>query len=43
VNVTRDAEEGRCLSCHTPEHSDRFVYTGYRAMMMVPGHGLPSP
>jgi 2',3'-cyclic-nucleotide 2'-phosphodiesterase (5'-nucleotidase family) len=43
VNVTRDAEEGRCLGCHTPEHSDRFVYTGYRAMMMVPGHGLPSP
>jgi hypothetical protein len=43
VNVARDTEEGRCLGCHTPEHSDRFVYAGYRAMMMVPGHGLPSP
>jgi hypothetical protein len=42
VNVTRDTEEGRCLGCHTPEHSDRFVYTGYRAMMIVPGHGLPA-
>ena len=42
-NVHREVEEGTCLGCHTPEHSDRFVYTGYRAMMMVPGHGLPSP
>ncbi|MBN8615507.1 MAG: hypothetical protein J0L92_33235 [Deltaproteobacteria bacterium] len=42
VNVHREVNEGTCLGCHTPEHSDRFVYVGYRAMMMVPGHGLPS-
>ncbi len=42
VNVHREVDEGTCLGCHTPEHSDRFVFVGYRAMMMVPGHGLPS-
>ncbi|MBX7192809.1 MAG: hypothetical protein K1X94_12160 [Sandaracinaceae bacterium] len=43
VNVHRDAEEGICLGCHTPEHSDRFDYASYRARMVVPGHGLPAP
>lgn len=42
-NVRRDAPEGTCLGCHTPEHSDRFVYAAYRAMMIAPGHGLPAP
>lgn len=41
VNVRRGTNEGTCLGCHTPEHSDRFDYTAYRAMMMVPGHGRP--
>jgi len=43
VNVRRGTNEGTCLGCHTPEHSDRFDYTAYRAMMIAPGHGLPAP
>jgi hypothetical protein len=41
-NVTRDSAEAVCKQCHNPEHSDRFVYDAYRAMLIVPGHGLPA-
>lgn len=41
VNVHRDAPEEICARCHTPEHSDRFLYPAYRAINIVPGHGLP--
>jgi hypothetical protein len=41
VAIRRDAPEEVCQRCHTPEHSDRFTYEGYRRMMMAPGHGLP--
>jgi 2',3'-cyclic-nucleotide 2'-phosphodiesterase (5'-nucleotidase family) len=40
--IARDAPENVCASCHTREHSDHFVYSSYRAMQIVPGHGLPS-
>lgn len=39
VNVHRDVTEETCLHCHTPEHSDRFVYDVYRRMMITPEHG----
>lgn len=41
-HIARDMHEDTCLRCHTPEHSDRFVYDAYRRMMIAPGHGLPS-
>jgi hypothetical protein len=41
-SIARDMHEDTCLRCHTPEHSDRFVYDAYRRMMIAPGHGLPS-
>lgn len=40
--VARDMGEDTCLRCHTPEHSDRFVFDAYRRMMIAPGHGQPS-
>ncbi len=39
--VARDVPESVCAGCHTPEHSDHFVYTAYKATLIVPGHGLP--
>lgn len=36
-----DAPETICLQCHTQEHSDRFNYSTYRAMLIAPGHGQP--
>jgi hypothetical protein len=42
VNVRRSTEEGTCLGCHTPEHSDTFDYATYRQRLIVPGHGLPA-
>lgn len=41
-NVVLDAPEAVCKQCHNPEHSDRFVYDKYRAMLLVPGHGQPA-
>ncbi|MFO0681759.1 MAG: multiheme c-type cytochrome [Sandaracinus sp.] len=41
-HIARDMAEDTCLRCHTPEHSDRFVYDVYRRMMIAPGHGQPS-
>ncbi|GAB4213074.1 MAG: hypothetical protein OHK0013_36570 [Sandaracinaceae bacterium] len=43
VNVRRGTNEGTCLGCHTPEHSDTFDYETYRRTLIVPGHGLPAP
>ncbi len=42
VNVVRTVPESTCLECHVPEHSDRFEYNAYKAMLMAPGHGLPA-
>lgn len=39
--ITRAVPESVCGSCHTPEHSDRFVYDAFRQMLIVPGHGKP--
>ncbi|MEY4513925.1 MAG: hypothetical protein RLZZ450_6047, partial [Pseudomonadota bacterium] len=33
--------ESVCGGCHTPEHSDRFVYEAFRQMLIAPGHGRP--
>ncbi len=41
-NVVLDAPESVCKQCHNPEHSDRFVYDAYRALLIVPGHGQPA-
>jgi hypothetical protein len=41
-NVTRTVAEAVCKHCHNPEHSDRFTYDAYRAMLIAPGHGLPA-
>ncbi len=41
-HIAADMGEDTCLRCHTPEHSDRFVYDAYRRMMIAPGHGMPS-
>ena len=30
-----------CVTCHNPEHSDRFVYDAFINMTLVPGHGQP--
>ena len=40
--VALEAPESLCVTCHNPEHSDRFIYQGYMAAIVVPGHGLPS-
>jgi len=40
--VTRTVEESTCSGCHTHEHSDRFVYDSFKAMLIAPGHGLPA-
>ena len=42
VNVRREAPESLCVRCHNEEHSDQFVYEGYRRSLLVPGHGLPA-
>ncbi len=39
--VARAVPERVCAGCHTPEHSDHFVYASYKATLIVPGHGLP--
>jgi hypothetical protein len=41
--VKRDTPEAVCKSCHNAEHSARFVYDGFRSLLIVPGHGLPLP
>jgi hypothetical protein len=41
-NVSLTVAEAVCKQCHNPEHSDRFVYDAYRAMLIAPGHGLPA-
>lgn len=42
VQVHRAVTEDTCARCHTPDHSDQFVFDTYRRMMIAPGHGLPS-
>lgn len=39
--IARQVPESVCGSCHTKEHSDRFVYEAFRQMLIVPGHGKP--
>ncbi len=33
--------ESTCVSCHNEEHSDKFDYRIYTAMLRAPGHGQP--
>jgi hypothetical protein len=40
--VARDTSEATCTSCHTREHSDRFVYEAFKTLLVAPGHGLPA-
>jgi hypothetical protein len=40
--IARAVPESVCASCHTKEHSDRFVYESFRQMLIVPGHGKPA-
>jgi hypothetical protein len=42
-NVRLAVAESVCVECHNKEHSDRFAYAAYKAMLMAPGHGLPPP
>jgi hypothetical protein len=42
AHSTLNVPESSCRGCHTPEHSDRFVYEGFRAALLVPGHGRPA-
>jgi hypothetical protein len=39
--VVTDTPEKVCASCHTHEHSDRFMYEAFKSMLTAPGHGLP--
>jgi 2',3'-cyclic-nucleotide 2'-phosphodiesterase (5'-nucleotidase family) len=39
--IARDTKEDVCLTCHTHEHSDRFVYAAFMTLLRVPGHGMP--
>ncbi len=41
VNVQRAPVERTCRRCHTPDHSDHFLFEAYRQMVIVPGHGAP--
>ncbi len=41
--ISRVPTEAICRQCHTPEHSDLFVFASYRQRLLVPGHGLPPP
>jgi hypothetical protein len=41
AHLVRDVPESTCITCHNHEHSDHFQYTGFRASLRVPGHGLP--
>lgn len=43
ANIRRDPSERVCVQCHNEEHSDLFSYEGYRASLLVPGHGRPLP
>lgn len=40
--VDLEAPEQVCVRCHNPEHSDRFVYSAFINMILVPGHGRPA-
>ncbi|MDB4976502.1 MAG: Cytochrome c family protein [Myxococcaceae bacterium] len=40
--IAKAVPETVCASCHTHEHSDRFVFDAFRQMLIVPGHGRPS-
>jgi hypothetical protein len=41
ASLPAETPESVCVGCHNEEHSDLFVYEGYRAMLIAPGHGLP--
>jgi 2',3'-cyclic-nucleotide 2'-phosphodiesterase (5'-nucleotidase family) len=41
LKLPRDTPEKVCASCHTHEHSDRFVYEAFKTLLTAPGHGLP--
>lgn len=43
VDTRLDPPESVCAHCHTPEHSDTFDYRAYHAMLLAPGHGMPTP
>jgi len=43
VVLPAETPEQVCVGCHNEEHSDLFVYEGYKAMLRGPGHGLPAP
>lgn len=34
--------EATCVGCHNEEHSDKFNYEIYTAMLRAPGHGQPA-
>jgi 2',3'-cyclic-nucleotide 2'-phosphodiesterase (5'-nucleotidase family) len=34
--------ESVCASCHTHEHSSRFQFAAFSALLKAPGHGLPA-
>lgn len=35
----RDPTAATCMTCHNPQHSDRFDFTTYRPRILGPGHG----
>jgi hypothetical protein len=40
--IQRAVPERVCLECHDAEHSDRFGYVQYRAVLRAPGHDAPT-
>jgi len=38
-SVQRVVPESVCVTCHNPDHSDKFEYVAYREKLLVIGHG----
>jgi len=43
TSILRSPAEATCRQCHTSEHSPRFDFAPYRAMLRRDGHGSPAP
>ncbi len=39
ASFVRDPGEKTCVTCHNPQHSDRFDFATYRPRVLGPGHG----
>jgi 2',3'-cyclic-nucleotide 2'-phosphodiesterase (5'-nucleotidase family) len=41
IDMVRSPTSDVCVRCHSPEHSDKFVFATYQKELIAPGHGLP--